>query len=188
VTLDESWFSLSTDHEPIWLTPKDESPQGDTKRESSPKMMLTVIWNPHGFHLIDVLPTGNTFHAVHPISHILSPLREIFAAYQDDPTRHFVIHADNAILHCAKKVTRFLDHNSLCRALHPRYSPDLDPSDLWLFGGLKGVLPGSSFDEPDDLLSAGQEILREGNHETLDAVFQECLIGLQNVSMEWRIC
>jgi hypothetical protein len=50
------------------------------------------------------------------------------------------------------------------------------PSDFWLFGYLKGVLHGCSFNEPDELdgfLSAIQEILRGVDRETLDAVFQE---------------
>jgi hypothetical protein len=47
------------------------------------------------------------------------------------------------------------------------------PSDLWLFGYLKGVPQGSSLDERDELLSAIQEILSRIDHETLDVVFQE---------------
>jgi hypothetical protein len=56
------------------------------------------------------------------------------------------------------------------------------PSDFWLFGYLKGVLQGSSFDEPDEpdeLLFAIQEILTGLYCETLDAGFQEYMIRLQ---------
>jgi hypothetical protein len=53
------------------------------------------------------------------------------------------------------------------------------PSDFWLFEYLKGVLQGSSFDEPDDFLSAIQKILREIICETLNAVFEEWMIRLQ---------
>jgi hypothetical protein len=35
------------------------------------------------------------------------------------------------------------------------------------------VLPGSSFDEPDEFLSLFQEILRGVDHETLDTAFRE---------------
>jgi hypothetical protein len=47
-------------------------------------------------------------------------------------------------------------------------------------GHLKGMLQGTSFDELDELLSAIQEILREVDRKTLDAVFQEWMIRLQN--------
>jgi transposase len=129
--------------------------------------------------LIDVLPKGSKFHAGHYICHILSPLPEINAHYQDDPRIHFVIHADNARPHCAKPVTQFLDHNSLHRAPHYPYSPDLAPLDFWLFEYLKGMLHRSSFDELNELLSVIQKFLSEVDRETLDVVFQKWMIRLQ---------
>jgi hypothetical protein len=88
-------------------------------------MMLTVAWNSDGFHMIDVLPKHNKSNTGHYISHILSPLLDIFRPYRDDPWKHFMIHADNARPYCAKTVTQFLDHNSIRRAPHPFYSPDI---------------------------------------------------------------
>jgi hypothetical protein len=41
---------------------------------------------------------------------------------------------------------------------------------------LKGMLQGSSFDEPHKLLSAIQEILRGIDRAILDAVFEEWMI------------
>jgi hypothetical protein len=124
-------------------------------------MMPTVVWNSDGFHLIDVLPKGSKLNAGHDISHILLPLREILAPSQDASSRHFVIHADNIRRHWAKAATLFLDRNSLRRAAHLLYSPDLASLGFLLFEYLKGVLQGSSFDESDEFLSVIQEILRE---------------------------
>jgi hypothetical protein len=53
------------------------------------------------------------------------------------------------------------------------------PSDFWIFGYLKGVLQGSSFNEPDELLSAIQAILTGIDRKTLDTLFQEWMIRLQ---------
>jgi hypothetical protein len=126
--------------------------------------------------LIDVLPKGSKFNVGDYISHIYLPLPEILAPDQDEPRRHFLIQACNARLHDAKTITHVLDHKSLPRALNPSDSPNLAPSDVWLFGHLKGVLQGSSFDEPDELLFAIQEVLRGIDPEILDAVFQEWMI------------
>jgi hypothetical protein len=41
------------------------------------------------------------------------------------------------------------------------------------------MLQKSSFDESDEFLSVIQEILREADRETLDAVFQEWVVQLQ---------
>jgi deoxycytidine triphosphate deaminase len=52
VTLDEAWFYFSNQHQQIWL-PYQEDPQRIQRQMiNSPKTMLTVVWNPHGFHLV----------------------------------------------------------------------------------------------------------------------------------------
>jgi hypothetical protein len=72
--LDKAWFYLSPDHESISLSPDEEATQKGTKRKSSPKMMLMVIWKPRRFHVIDIRPKGRKFQAGYYISHIPSPL------------------------------------------------------------------------------------------------------------------
>jgi hypothetical protein len=69
--------------------------------------MLTIVWNRHGFPLIDVFPNGSKFNARHSISHILSLLPEILAFVQDIARRLFVIRADNARPHCTKTLVCF---------------------------------------------------------------------------------
>jgi hypothetical protein len=58
VILDESWFyfNLNTDHELIWILPDGEIPERARPTIQSEKVMLTIVWNPIGFHLINVLP------------------------------------------------------------------------------------------------------------------------------------
>jgi hypothetical protein len=55
VTLDESWFYLSMDYEFVWL-PRDEKVfERERYTIQSEKFMLTIVWNPRGFHFIKVL-------------------------------------------------------------------------------------------------------------------------------------
>jgi hypothetical protein len=44
-----------------------------------------------------------------------------------------------------------MGHNWLVRAPHAAFSPDLAPSDFYLFGRVKTWLVGSAFDEEDQL-------------------------------------
>jgi histone-lysine N-methyltransferase SETMAR len=90
-----------------------------------------------------------------------------------------VILRDNARRHCAQTVTLFSDHNFLRGAAHPPYSPYLALSDFWVFDYLETALQGSSFDEPHELVSGIQELLRRVGPKALDAVFQEWMIRLQ---------
>jgi hypothetical protein len=52
-----------------------------------------------------------------------------------------------------------MDANRMARAPHPPHSPDLAPSNFFLFGKVKQQLSGCSFDDADDLLAAVQEIV-----------------------------
>jgi hypothetical protein len=52
LSLDESWFYLSTDHERIWLTPEQPVPDRERHMAQSPKLMSTVAWNPNGSMLL----------------------------------------------------------------------------------------------------------------------------------------
>jgi hypothetical protein len=58
VTLDESWFYLSTDHAFIWLARDDTLPERRRYMVQSNKFMLAIAWNPRVFHFINVLQKG----------------------------------------------------------------------------------------------------------------------------------
>jgi hypothetical protein len=62
VTLDESWFDLSTDYEFVWL-PRDEKLPKENDTQFNQKFMLTILWNPRVFHLIKVLENSRNFNA-----------------------------------------------------------------------------------------------------------------------------
>jgi hypothetical protein len=80
VTFDESWFYLSTDHELIWL-PQDETvPEHERYTVQSKTLMLTVVWNPHRFHVIDLLAKRHKFTAVYHVTEILAPLSKCRSA------------------------------------------------------------------------------------------------------------
>jgi hypothetical protein len=53
---DESWFYLHTDHGLIWTRLDAEIPERERHSVQSQKVMLTIVWNPGGFHLVNILP------------------------------------------------------------------------------------------------------------------------------------
>jgi hypothetical protein len=71
VTLDEAWFYFSNQHEQIWFPDQEYPPTIQQQTISSPKTMLTVVWNPHGFHLVSFLPKGQKWTSQCYIDHIL---------------------------------------------------------------------------------------------------------------------
>jgi hypothetical protein len=64
-------------------------------------------------------------------------------------------------------------------AHHPPYSPDLAPSDVFLFGHVKGILMGYRAETLSELLLCIRVVLAEIPRETLNAVFLKRMERLQ---------
>jgi hypothetical protein len=52
VTLDKSWIYLFSDHNLMWTAPGEIVVDRERRTVQSPKFLLTVVWNPIGFHVL----------------------------------------------------------------------------------------------------------------------------------------
>jgi hypothetical protein len=75
----------------------------------------------------------------------------------------------------------FLEHNPLQRLPHPPYSPDISPSDFYLFGKVTNALIGREISDQIDLLEVVTEILSGISHDELQAVFHSWVERVQAV-------
>jgi hypothetical protein len=75
-TLGESWFYLSTDCEFVWLPRDEKVPERERRIIQSKKFMLTIVWNPRGFHLITFLEKSRKFNTGYYIVETLKPLSQ----------------------------------------------------------------------------------------------------------------
>jgi histone-lysine N-methyltransferase SETMAR len=64
------------------------------------------------------------------------------------------------------------------RAPHPVFSPELAPTDFYLFGTVKTALLGSAFSNEDELLQGITEVLSNIPPEQLEAAFENWLVRL----------
>jgi hypothetical protein len=60
------------------------------------KMMVTIVWNPTGFHVIRVLPKGCKFNSSDSRNEILGPLSEWRSEQAGAAAQTLIVHADNA--------------------------------------------------------------------------------------------
>jgi hypothetical protein len=84
--------------------------------------MLTIVWNPRGFHSIKVLEKGRKFNAGYYITEILEPLSQWCSIEAADNERKLLVYADNARPHTAKLSTQYFNENRMKSAPHPPYS------------------------------------------------------------------
>jgi histone-lysine N-methyltransferase SETMAR len=129
----------------MWAQPNAEIPEKERHTVQSQKVTLTIVWNAGGFHLVNVLPKGFKFNANYYVTQILDPLSKWRRTQVGRTNRQLIVHADNTRPHTAKMTSQFMEQNSMQRAPHPAYSPDLAPSDFYLFGYVKQFLSGCQF-------------------------------------------
>jgi transposase len=95
------------------------------------------------------------------------------AATAEDARRNVVLHFDNASPHTGTAIVNFVSSHRMKRAPHPTFSPDLAPSDCYLFGKLKTALSGAEFEDEHEPLDSVMEVLNGITRNELESVFAE---------------
>jgi hypothetical protein len=112
----------------IWPRLGGTPPERARHTIQDPNIMVTIAWNPFGFHLIVALPKGRTFNAEYYRDNILAALTQL---QPEDDRRKLVVHADNARAHIAQKCRTFankMDCGSL--PIHPTHLISRHPSSF----------------------------------------------------------
>jgi hypothetical protein len=123
---------------------------------SSPKMIIIIFWSSLDFHAIQALPPKVIFTSEFFVDAILPYI--VAAKLAGDPGRRLALHMDSAAPHCARLIARNLEENRTTANPHRAFSPDLAPSDFFLFGALNDQLSGRIFESPEELVQAIREI------------------------------
>jgi histone-lysine N-methyltransferase SETMAR len=121
--------------------------------------------------VIKVLKKDRKFNAGYYIAEMLKPLSQWRSIKAAGKERKWLVHADNTRPHTAKLSTQYFNENRMKLEPHPPYSPDLAPSDFYLFRYVKRCLACLSFEDADQLLAAVDGILEGVENATLQAVF-----------------
>ena len=61
LTGDQKWCTLKNISKGAWIFIDENAPVFEKNNIGTQKMMLTVIWNPNGFNVIDFLPQGTKY-------------------------------------------------------------------------------------------------------------------------------
>ncbi|CAH2217932.1 jg1389 [Pararge aegeria aegeria] len=119
--------------------------------ESAGKLMETVFWDCEEILLIDYKEKGRTITGEYYAT-ILGKLKEsIKEKHQGKLTKGVLLLQDNAPVHKSRVAMAALLTHGFESLIHPPYSPDLAPSDFYLFPNLKKDLKGRKFsDENED--------------------------------------
>ena len=181
VTSDESWFLHDNPHSEMWCESRDDVATRPSPTIARAKTLVVVFWNFRGFRYITAVPPGEKYNSEFCTSHALPgldmALRESRPKYG---ARGISLHWDNARPHIAR-ATRVAAAESFGIKLlsHPPYSPDLAPSDFFLFGYLKEKIKGEQFTGSDVLLCRLRVLMDELDEEMLLRVYESWKVRLQ---------
>jgi len=174
VTGDESMFQFSYGVNGVWLHEEEEPIEVEKSRMSVKKLMLTVMWGIKGIYLINFLPEHQKFNSEYFVSNILTPMGSMKdSIWPRKTSRYMWLHLDNCRVHNSKTTDQKLPSIYMKRAPHPAYSPDLAPSDFFLFGFIKGQLRGQLFRSREELEEKITEILNSISLEMIHSFFEE---------------
>lgn len=141
------------------------------------KTMLCIWWSAQGVEYWELLPAGRNVNAQVYTSQLRS-LKARVDGSRVQSGRISFLH-DNARPHIAKSVRAELETFGWRVLAHPPYSPDLAPSDYWLFSHLHQFLNGQHFDNESSIKKALEEFFA-----SKPASFYE--EGIMKLPERWR--
>jgi hypothetical protein len=160
VTGDESWFFFDTSPCRMWTLSKDDITTKSRQQIQSKKCLVTIIWNPTGFYVVDRLPNDTKMNNADYITNILTPLEEaIFPQKMAPHQKRPVTHLDNCSVHTSRASIEWLEEHGMPRMPQPPYSLDLAPNDFYLFLTVKEKLQEIALRDKDQLFECLIEIL-----------------------------
>ena len=161
VTMDETWiyqFDPEPKNAPMqWKRPSSPPPKKTKVTQSSGKVMLSCIWDCEGMEKEKTI-TEEYY------SRLLKRLRSELVRRRRGKLRNGVLLLhDNAPAHRARQAIETADQCGYDILPHPPYSPDLAPSDFFLFPNLKKLIKGRRFEDIKDAISAVEEWFQAQN-------------------------
>lgn len=142
------------------------------------KQLATIFWDSQGILLCDTLPKNETITAEKYCTQ-LDMLKEAVRVKRRRHLHQGAFHNfhflhDNARPHTARITIQKLNEMNLIVLPHPPYSPDLSPSDFYLFGPLKKSLKGVNFENMQQV-DAAMDAFFESKTPNFYAKAFECL-------------
>ena len=182
VTVDETWIHWYTPETKVqskqWTSPDEPAPKKAKTIPSAGKVMATIFWDSRGIIFIDYLEKGRTITGRY-YEELLDRFDTVLRRKRPHLARKKVLfHHDNAPAHSSALATAKLVELRYELLPHPPYSPDLAPSDFFLFPNLKKSLAGKKFGSNEEVITATEAYFAE-----LDESY--FLDGLKKLEHRW---
>ena len=163
MTVNETWVHYNESENKAqsrqWVGPGSSRPKTFKTQPSAGKVMATVFWDAKGVIMLDVLPERSTITGVY-YANLLDQLRTaIREKRRVTLSKVVLLQHDNARVHTCKVAMDAVERNGYKLIPHPAFSPDLAPSDFFLFPNLKKDIRGLHFRSDEVVVTAVEELV-----------------------------
>ena len=143
--------------------------------------MATVFWDAQGVIMFDFLAKKSTITVAY-YANLLDQLRTVILEKRRGKlSKGILLQQDNARVHTCKIAIDAVERNGYELIPHPAYSPDLAPSDYFLFPNFKKDIRGHHFRSNEEVVVVVEEWVRDK-----DAGFFSS--GLMALEHRWSKC
>lgn len=176
ITCDEKWIYF---HNPNmqrqWLD-KCQLPKPVPKRERfEKKVLLCVWWNYEGLIYYELVPDGLTINSdtyCQQLEKVYEILKKKYPSMIN--RKAALLQQDNARPHTAKRTKEKIKELEAFELLpHPAFSPDLAPSDYYLFRSMAQFFRGRNFQSIEEVDTAVTEFFASKNKDWFYQAFRE---------------
>ena len=161
ITQDETWvhhYDPETKQQSLqWKHADSPTPLKFKVVSSSKKVMASVFWDREGVVMVDYLEKGSTINGKHYANQLRRLKEEIKAKRPGKLEKGVYMLQDNAPAHTSQVAMAAANECGFRILQHPPYSPDLAPSDYFLFPKLKENFRGRRFSSDSDVIQAVED-------------------------------
>lgn len=179
VTMDETWlhhYDPETKQQSMtWKRPSSPTPKKFKAVPSAGKIMGSLFWDSQGVIMIEYLSHGATITGALYAEQIKKVRQEIRENRRGKLAKVVLFHQDNAPAHKSRVAMTAIQDAGFQLMEHPPYSPDLAPSDFYLFPRLKEHLRGYKYGNDEEVIAAVDDFLRDQEKD----FFKKGILGLQ---------
>ena len=134
-----------------WVGPGSPRQKKFKTQPSAGKVMATILWDAKGVIMLNFLPKRSTITGVYYanlLDQLRTPIRE---KRRGKLSKGVLLQQDNARVHTCKVA---VERNGYELIPYPAYSPDLAPSNFFLFSKLKKEICGCHFRSDEEVVTA----------------------------------
>ena len=144
--------------------------------------MIIVFFSFTEIHVCDFLRSGIKNNSQYMCEHIWPAIDQSLRRGRPvNGAKGIFLHFDNSPIHKSQKSLAKINEIGFNLLEHPPYSPDIAPSDFWLFGFIDEKRKGTIASNEEELIIQTREILSKIDSTLLGTVFKEWIRRLNMV-------